>query len=884
VAGLGALAPRALRQNDYLAKALRVFRDFSVELAAREAARGRDHDGLEAQLVALARSPAWNWKGNGRWFGNEIEREDVFAQRAQARELLRSFLEHAEADLAARLQHELSAVVSAREARKRKSGALDFEDLLLSTRNLLRDDAHVRAELRRRFTHLFVDEFQDTDPLQAEILQYLAGEEHEDAGALRVTPGKLFAVGDPKQSIYRFRRADVMFYERVKQRLLGAGAELLHLSTSFRSLPGIVDAANLSFAPLMTGAEDGSQAHYVALSPERGAHATQPALLALHIPRSADEQRTHTNKSVETAYPEIVASFVEWLLRDSGFTVEDDGARVPIEARHVCLLFRRFQTVWQDVTRGYVRALEARRIPHVLVGGRSLHGREEVIALRAALRAIEWPDDELSVYATLRGPFFAIADEDLLVYRDRFQRLQPLRPVEPEQAREHAAVCTALDLLRRLHRGRNRRPIAETITRLLDAVRAHAGIAIWPTGEQALANLLTLTDSARAFDAQSALSFRGFVEWLEQQSSEGRGSEAPIVEEGTEGVRLMTVHKAKGLEFPIVVLCDPTAPIESSYPSRYVDQARGLWAHRVCGCRPLELQQHAEEILRHDQAENVRLAYVAATRARDLLVVPAIEGEPNAKVGWVDTLAPALIENRRARGAGADWDARAQGRAAAPIVGQRQQELLRETDRSPQWIEAHARWSAAREATLARAAQPSRPTRPVTALAIARAEIAGDTGPRAPVERTGVERGARPRGARFGTLVHAILAHVPLSAPSDIEALAEALGRVVFATPEEVDAAAAAVRAALAHPLLERAARARECRREVPIVYRMPDETVAEGVIDLAFVDDSGWTVVDFKTDLDPGARPEYSLQVALYAEAIRAATGLPAHGVLLAV
>jgi ATP-dependent exoDNAse (exonuclease V) beta subunit len=890
---LAALAQRAQRPNDYLARALRVFRDFCAELDARERARGRDHDGLEAQLVALGRHPAWNWRGSGRWFGNELEREDVFAQRSQVREILRAFLDHAEADVAARLQQELAEVVALREAHKRKSGALDFEDLLLCTRNLLRDDARVRAALCRRFTHLFVDEFQDIDPLQAEILQYFASDGSEPAlpGAIVLAPGKLFAVGDPKQSIYRFRRADVMFYERIKRRLLGAGAELVHLSTSFRSLPGIVDAANVAFAPLMTGAEDGSQPHYVALSPERAAHATQPALLALPITRSDEPARAHTAKAIEAAYPDTVAAFVEWLLNESGYTVEDGGARVPIEAHHVCLLFRRFHTLWQDVTRGYVRALEARRIPHVLVGGRSLHGREEVIALRAALAAIEWPDDELSVYATLRGPFFAIADEELLCFRDEFARLHPLRPIDAEAARAHEAVASALALLSRLHRRRNRRPIAETITRLLDATRAHAGIAIWPTGEQALANLLTLADTARNFDTQRALSFRGFVEWLEQQSSEGRGSEAPIVEEGTEGVRLMTIHKAKGLEFPVVVLCDPTAPIEPSAPSRYVDQERGVWAHRVCGCRPHELQAHAAEILRHDHAENVRLAYVAATRARDLLVVPALEGEPLAQLGWVDTLAPALIANRSERGAQADWDATL-ARSAAPILGQRQLDLLRETERSPRFIDAHARWAEARAQTLAQAGQPSRVARPVTELAHHRArELAAGDLPQIAVELTQLARGDRPRGARFGTLVHAVLAAVPLRAAGDVEALSVAFGRSVFATEAEVAAAIAAVRAALvraalAHPLLERAARARECRREVPMAVRTRDGVVAEGVIDLAFAEADGWTVVDFKTDLDPGsaARPEYTEQVRLYVEAVAVATGAAVRGVLLGV
>src|SRR5205085_3235481 len=173
------------------------------------------------------------------------------------------------------------------------------------------------------------------------------------------------------------------------------------------------------------------------------------------------------------------------------------GRLVPIRPRHVAILFRRFRSFRTDVTRPYVRALEARRIPHVLVGGQSFHDREEVIALRNAITAIEWPDDELKVFATLRGPFFALSDEALLAFRQQVnsggtltvRHLDPVRPIDRTTLDPASVeVADALELLRRLHVGRNGRPIAETVTRLLQAVRAHAGMALWQNGEQALAN------------------------------------------------------------------------------------------------------------------------------------------------------------------------------------------------------------------------------------------------------------------------------------------------------------------------------------------------------------------------------------------------------------
>src|SRR5262249_34086494 len=201
------------------------------------------------------------------------------------------------------------------------------------------------------------------------------------------------------------------------------------------------------------------------------------------------------------------------------------------------------------------------------------HLREEVESLRTALVAIEWPDDELAVYATLKGPLFAIGDEELVEYRHRFRRLHPYR-LPSEKVEPHLApVVEALGLLRSLHGLRNHRPIEETVTRLLTATRAHAAFVLRPWGEQALANVLRIAELAQTYEASGSISFRGFVERLRKEA-EGEASEAPIVEESSEGVRIMTVHKAKGLEFPVVVLADMTAGIAAGHPGRYADRQR----------------------------------------------------------------------------------------------------------------------------------------------------------------------------------------------------------------------------------------------------------------------------------------------------------------------
>ncbi len=929
---LGDLAEQADNQDDYLTKNLLEVNRFVRELRHRESVRGRDHDGLESELRVLARSRKWKWGGRRQRFG-ELDAHQVRERRDAVRAELSRVQEQCDADLAACLQQELAPVIAAYEEVKRQAGKLDFLDLLLLARDLVRDHEAVRTEQQQRFTHLFVDEFQDTDPLQAEILLLLSADDASESNWTRVRPkpGKLFVVGDPKQSIYRFRRADVALYQRVKAQLLRHGASALYLTTSFRASANIQSVVNASFAPLMQGA--GGQAQYVALSPHREDSATQPAVVALSVPRPYSDRGYMAKWQIEQSVPDAVGAFVQWLVQQSGWQVTAQGhpnERVPVAPRHICLLLKRFQRFGDDVTQDYVRALETRRVPHVLVGGRSFHQREEIVGIRNALTAIEWPNDALSVYATLRGPFFALHDAALLAYRGLEQQrsLNPLAPTEDidENDPELGPVLAALTILRRLHHGRNRRPIADTITQLLDATRAHAGIAIWPHGEQALANVLRMLDVARRFESQGASSFRSFVDRLDHEATAGEAADAPVVEEGTEGVRVMTVHRAKGLEFPVVILCEPSAPPTWNNPSRYVDSENGLWAHALCGCMPHELIAHRDEALARDEEEAVRLAYVAATRARDLLVVPAVGDEPVD--GWLEVLRPALYPPRETRrqpspaagvpSFGADsvlerpasvrfeatanvapgshrplagthrvvwWDPTTLPLDKEHDVGLRQQRILVADETragANRGADAHQAWLARHQAARVLGAVEGHRCDAVTRWS---QEQPTDRVPVVSLIATSTKR-RDVGGKRFGTLVHAVLATVPFDGDDEVvHSFCSLQARLLGATEPELDAAAFAVSDALAHPLLQRAAAATRCCREFGIVYRLPDGPLLEGSVDLAFFDEGAWTIVDFKTDRDVGDRKAaYQHQIDLYARAIAAATGRPAKAVLMSV
>jgi ATP-dependent exoDNAse (exonuclease V) beta subunit len=959
---VAAISEGPLSERDNLYVDTDAVRRLSRQITLEQSFEQIDHDGWEARLVDLVRDRGLSRtrKGTGYKYSRHALRSEVLAARDALFAGLQQFRKEADADLAACLQRELAGATSRYQDLKTSAGALDFADLLAKARHLIQSNHDVRGHLRAKFTHIFVDEFQDTDPIQADILLLLADGR----------PGKLFIVGDPKQAIYRFRGADVATYWRVRDELERSGGRTLQLTTSYRSVPPLQRFVNAAFSRHMVANRVTLQAAYVPLAESRPDEPSQPSVVALPVPKPYGRKGfgglKATPKAVEESLPDAIAAFIAWLTEeDRGWTVAERGSdglekRVRLEPRHIAVLFRRFTSFGgEDVTRRYVDAIEARGIPHLLVGGKAFHGREEVEAVRAVLAAIEWPDDELSVFAALKGPLFAIDDEHLFEFKSRFRAFHPFR-VPPELggnsgqdlalAAEPTAhllpIADALRLLQQLHRGRNYRPVADTIGRLLDATRAHVGFILRPAGEQVLANVLHIAELARQYEAAGGISFRGFIDELQQAAASTEAAEAPILEEGSDGVRLMTVHKAKGLEFPVVVLADLTCRMNRSDASRYLDAARGVCAIRLAGWAPHELHEHEEEEVLRDAAEGIRLAYVAATRARDLLVVPAIGDEP-WDGGWLGPLNDALYppsDRRRTAERGPRcpafkskdsvlerpndematsstvcpgqhefdagysvvwWDPGALTLGLKPAIGVRRDDLI--VKDVARHVVADGRtqydaWKLARINARDRGSVPTIRVRTVREYAASEATV---TGGAAEAERTGGARDVdvsvivvplrrrdpeRPSGPAFGTLVHAVLARAPFEASgAELCEIAALEARVLAMADEDAEAAAAIAEDVLAHELLLRARRAEargSCRRETPVTLTLEDGTLVEGNVDLAFEEDGVWTVVDYKTDREiaTAGEAQYRRQLAAYASAITRATGAPATGILVRI
>jgi ATP-dependent helicase/nuclease subunit A len=910
------------RRADNLVKSMRPLADFVTWLARTEQAGCRDFDTLEARLLKLARDLRRDFKKGSGNFAPAISRPQVLDAREALLRELDAFHVDADADFAVALRHDMQDLVRAYTDRKQRAGKLDFLDLLVRVRDLVRDDRQVRNYLQDRFTRIFVDEFQDTDPLQAEILILLAADDPAESDWLKVkpAPGKLFVVGDPKQSVYKFRRADVGLYQRVSEALESRGVARIHLTRSFRAVRPIQQLVNAAFKPHMTGDRHSAQADYAPLEEYTPAYNEQPAIVVLPAPFPYGDARV-SKERINACLPDAVAGYIEWLINDSQWQVRDmrgatqsDDARVPLQARHICVLFRRFVNHGEDMSRPYTQALEARGIPHLLVGSKSFYHRPEVETVRVALAAIEWPDDELSVFGALHGSLFAIPDDLLLRFRFEAGRLHPFRGMPSDLPPEFVPVQQALAILADLHRRRNQRPIADTVNELLEATRAHAGFALRRGGAQALANVYRICDLARTFELTGGLSFRGFIDELSAQADKAESTEAPVLEEAADGVRLMTVHAAKGLEFPVVILADMTANLAAREAERHVNDK--LCATRLLGAAPWELLENQQQEHARELAEGVRVAYVAATRARDLLVIPAVGDEE--RDGWLAPLNKAIYPpvtacRSHVEAAGCPpftgdrtvllrpndyfgepepsvrpgshspqagdhqvvwWDP-AQLRLQVSSQSGLEQELILAPEpaaRAAEGVERYQQWQTIRRQTLIAGHQP--------AFQIVSPTEGIEYPPeRHPIKVESLARAAnRPSGHRFGTLTHAIMRELDLAgSPDQIAALARVHARLLDAPREESDAAAAAIEAAWRHPLLAVARAAARSHRELPIHLRLADGRLLEGVLDLAFLEGDRWVVVDFKSDASGSGRYERQLQWYLYALSkltSRAATG----------
>ncbi len=777
------------------------------------------------------------------------------------------------ADVMAGLVEWLRGFISFIQEEKAGRGLLDFQDLLIFARNLLKDNKEIRKYFQERFRYVLVDEFQDTDPLQVEVVFFLAekGAQADRWEDVDLAPGKLFLVGDPKQSIYRFRRADIETYEKAKERLASKGADL-KIIQNFRTVPSILSWVNRIFADLIQPSEKGHfQPSYIDLVayPERKEVVKdQPGIILLAPPPSFEPSEAAVQQVREIEAQSISALLEEMINETKGkwmvFDKNERGSR-PVRLRDMALLFPTLTGI--EV---YEEALKARGIPYRLEGGKEFFMRQEVRSLLCCLKALDDPADQISLFAALRSPFFAFSDEEIFLFVSSGNGLNYLQA----PARKANGLADAFSLLRRLHEERNVRSISSTVAELLSQTKALEFSLLRQGGEQVAANMRKILDQARVFEKERQATFRRFVEWLESKREEGvREGESPWSEEGEENVKLLTVHKAKGLEFPVVFLANLAS--QRIRQQEFIPlRLQATFELAVGEFQTGGYESAMEQEKRKMEAEDRRLLYVAATRARDHLVIPLFWGK---RKGFFNLLEEKLPENDAIRPWSVVDGQLIAGRGCFDLQPMEKPPLRLELaepvkeEQTP--LQRRNQWKASLHAIKEKASQglpllaPSSSASSLLDMptSLFDEEAAGSAGP--PEER----------GPAFGLAFHGVMERLDLANAENLTELCrlKAMEQGIPALAEKI---AAFCRTCLHHPLLERARKAKRLFREVPFSAYL-DDHIVEGKIDLLFAEAEGWVIVDYKTDHVSGEALEnrfrgYREQGNWYARAARKATG----------
>jgi exodeoxyribonuclease-5 len=504
---------------------------------------------------------------------------------------------------------------------KRNAALLDFDDLLHHAVDLLKNNETVRRALAQRYPVILVDEFQDTDPLQAEILWRLAGEGEASSPWYErsLRPGALFVVGDPKQAIYRFRGADVETYLVAKRALAKHDPKaILEVSANFRSQPGILEFVNANFSALLRESE--GQPGFTALTPVRPP-GREPSVAAFEIVLDARHKR-NDNLVVDLVRREeaaVVADIVHGLIGTYPVWDKDRREFRLARASDIALLAPTGTSLWI-----YEHELERREIPIATQAGKGFFRRQEVQDLIGIGRVIADHRDTLALGAIIRGPLVGLTEEQIADEIDALQTTTKSAQrlslwTDPRVIRNEVLKQTLTTLQNLALKARRATPyqlLAEAIEEL--HVRPILK-ARHPRGaERALANVELVLEMARAYSGRGIGDFARAL-WQRWEDGDAQAEGRPDAE--ADAVSIITIHSAKGLEWPIVI------PINST---------TALWSDAHFLYRRNDDSVHFKlfgfpnpdyETVKHDEAEalrreRVRLWYVALTRARDLLLMP----------------------------------------------------------------------------------------------------------------------------------------------------------------------------------------------------------------------------------------------------------------------
>lgn len=805
-------------------------------------------------------------------------------------------------------------------ARKNRSALLDFDDLLIKAYELTRPADRIReallGRLRERFQAILIDEFQDTSRLQAE---WLAGLSSGD---------NLFIVGDAKQSIYRFRNADLeVFLEKEKSFAAGDGLSI-PLNDNFRSRPEILNFVNAFFEKIWK--EDSFP--FSALAARREFAEKDVPSVEFLCEKQADGAGGEEKESIERARvreARALAARIQELAESGALTVTERDGKVR------SAVYGDFAILFRAMTHSaiYERELRDRDIPYFVVRGRGFYDRQEVADLVNFLEILENPDRDIPLAAVLRSPLCGLSD-DALYWLSRVKEKDesvPLsRGLENEAAREklnendRGKLDCFRVLLNRLRPCREEYRASEILARAVQSTHYGAILLGLPEGRQRWANARKLIDIARGFETQGAFGLGDFIRYVREISvEETRESEAQVELEKSDSVKLLTVHKAKGLEFPVVVIADLGGDFGPGGGSDFnFSESRGLgFRVKSPGARKWR-ESHAyaankEEDRRKEAEESKRLFYVAATRAEEHLILSGVSKMKDpGEVPFRDL--PAWMEWLRAAFRGAPVSEGVldfEGQAVRLLIGPPAAAVARPKRPVPAEREPFGTVLAARqplaesgpeeaarkqlEAAIRGVKKEYFETRDASVSAllvydrcpgcyhdIYRLRAPDDSAEEKEAE-AGPEETVLSR-REFGTLFHRVLENFDFSASEEAE-LARRLSPLAGSLRgEDFRELEQSVRGFLKSPWAERL-RAKDARlyREVPFLVRF-ERGELSGQIDLVLRTPSETVILDYKTgrvNNEAEVRRKagaYELQILIYASAVWISSGLaPEKGAL---
>ena len=751
--------------------------------------------------------------------------------------------------------------------KRRTEGRAEFHDLLVWARDLLQNDIQVRDYFRKRFSHLLIDEVQDTDPLQAEIALFLA--EAVPAGTLPplrpnswqdITPetGKLFVVGDPKQSIYRFRRADITQMNSLRKKIESAGGESVYLTQNFRSHRPIVSWVNDLFSRWMLGGD--TQAEYKVMHHRWEADATHP-----HHPRVwalADSEKNVKMGDIRRQESQDIAVLLhqmvsqEWQVRNTEATENPDApAYRPVRFADICILMPT-RTGLSTLE----RALEDIEVPFRLENASLIFETQEIRDLLNCLKAIDDPSNVVSVVGALRSPAFGCSDVELFQYVESRGTFD----YTTSKSSPDTPVSRALEVLRRFHDDRIKYAPAALIDRFIrDRCLVEAALD-HPRHREQWRRYAFIIEQAWRFTEGGGGGLREFVQGIEDQANDRvRVTETPVPDSDENSVRIMTIHAAKGLEFPVVVLTGINSQDRFRSEPVIFDRVNGNTEVGVGSEKDRIATPGYEDLVAFEkemsEAERERLLYVAATRACDHLVLSLRRPTRNS------TMAHRISEAMQASD------------LCEPIKLVELNEIERHTttpDASPvpvdHSVEARDRWESQRSVLIEELSRPSL----VAATGLSRLKDRRQDKPEPDTD----EPWRRGRaGTAIGRAVHAVLQSIDLSTGASIPARAQAQA-AAEGIPDRHDEIARLADVAINSDIVKRAVASGRLWREVPVSVPTGNGAL-HGFIDLLFEEDDALVIVDYKTDALPSdATPEatarYRLQGGAYAYAIQQMTG----------